>query len=140
MQLRTSRELKEAREREPTPDTEQAQAAMDRYELILRKALRKRREWVTSSMVEWLLRKQANHAENHWKIIHSFLFPNDKDIISGSNRSILTQGRYRTHSGCVAVRKEVYYLRIEERSVIHYLPCIIAPQEQTPPFSAITIS
>ena len=79
-------------------------------------------------MVEWLLRKQADHAENHWKIIHSFLFPNDKDIISSRNRNILAQGRYCTHSGGVAVRREVYYLRIEERSVRHYLPCIIYPR------------
>ena len=128
MQWRNNSELTAARRREPSPDTGQAMRALHLCEVKLFKALRKRQEWVTSSMVEWLLRKQADHAENHWKIIHSFLFPNDKDLICRSNRGIQTLGRYGTCSGEVALRKQVYYLRVEERSVRHYLPCIILPR------------
>ena len=114
----------------PVPTRTRQKATFDYYEKILRKALEERRQWVTSSMVAWLLREQANHAESYWRIMYSFLFPSDENIISGDNRNNLTHGRYHTRSGHIAITRKVYYLWINERSVTHYMPCIIAPRNK----------
>ena len=80
MQVPGFQETMNAQLLESAPGTDQEIWAPREYDKTLRATHHERKQWVTSSMALWHLRRQAYYGEPYWTTILSFVIPGDDDI------------------------------------------------------------
>ena len=127
MQVPHQKEYIQCRTMEPAPDSAQARMRSVQHSRSLKTAANRR---VTNSMILWHFERLAQQqVEPHWALILSFITPASHQIIHSEIRSESGEGRYITMAGNIALRGYLYWLRAVERTVTHYLPCIIVKKD-----------
>ena len=134
-----------ARQLEQYPDTPQAMRLHSIYSYQLRTAARERKQWIADSVVYNQLVRLAQTRDPHWSAILSYLVPNETTLIDlttwytvnsqsdelhpGSRlragHGTYWTGTYGNGQAKGIYLNTVYYMKVPEKTVMHYLPCLV---------------
>ena len=139
----------QAQQLEQGPDTPQAMRLHSIYSHRLRGAARERKQWIADSVVYNQLTHLAQTRNLYWNTILSYLVPDEMNLIDLTTWYVLNplkgdegdeiksrarfragQGRYWTGTfeggrNAAIYLNWVYYLKVPEKTVTHYFPCIV---------------